>query len=148
MSVSQLKRNPFKKTPQSANKNASNPLKHLTQSALGFDTNDDIANDHSVDSQTNEKENTSVSNGSSTPTSTKPTFLIWHKENKAQLQKEKPDMTPAELTKYAMGQYKALYSAESAKETTSAKRKIATDDNADKQSGIAKLARFNFGKSN
>lgn len=40
LSISQLKRNPFKKTPQSGIKAANNPLKHLTDNILGFDSQD------------------------------------------------------------------------------------------------------------
>lgn len=62
-----------------------------------------------------------------------------------------PDLTPAELTKYAMGKYKAIFSNQSAsnetngKATSSAKRKINTED-TNEQSGIAKLAKFQFSK--
>lgn len=43
MSVSQLKRNPFKKTPQTAQKQTYNPLKHLTDNVAGFDSQDSLA---------------------------------------------------------------------------------------------------------
>lgn len=46
LSISQLKRNPFKKTPQSANKIVKNPLKHLTDSAIGFDSQDSLCTDN------------------------------------------------------------------------------------------------------
>lgn len=67
---------------------------------------------------------------------------MWHKENKVKLQSEKPDLTPAELTKYAMGKYKTIFS--SGTDAISIKRKIG--DGATDQSGIAKLAKFNFNK--
>lgn len=84
----------------------------------------------------------------------KPSFLVWHKDNKTELQKERPDLAPAEMTKYAMNKYKALFNNDknntdngngAKSTTTNAKRKINTDDAA-QQSGIAKLAKFNFSK--
>lgn len=38
LSISQTKRNPFKKSSDSGKKSITNPLKHLTDSALGFDS--------------------------------------------------------------------------------------------------------------
>lgn len=51
LSVSQLKRNPFKKTPQSAAKQINNPLKHLTDNVAGYDSQDGIALSESNDSE-------------------------------------------------------------------------------------------------
>lgn len=60
-----MKRNPFKKTPQSSNKSVSNEFKHLTESAMGFDSQEtpdiefDMVDEHSSHptAETNGKEN-------------------------------------------------------------------------------------------
>lgn len=77
MSISQLKRNPFKKTPQSSGKVVSNQFKHLTESALGFDSQEtqDIdfdnlplsTNSTATNGQVNGKENSSTENNSPKP---------------------------------------------------------------------------------
>lgn len=79
----------------------------------------------------------------------KPTFIQWYKVHKDELMAEKPDITPVELTKYGMNKYKLLYPVEekasgddTPKETSSAAKRKLTEG----QSGIAKLARFNFNK--
>lgn len=88
----------------------------------------------------------------------KPSFMSFYGEKKAEFEKEKPDLTPAELTKYAMNKFRELYSGKSnasdvdasGKDGTNqsngpnAKRKINTEEN--ERSGIAKLARFSFTK--
>lgn len=86
----------------------------------------------------------------------KPTFVSFYSEHKAELEKEKPNLTPAELTKYAMNKFRELYAGKPAdvdangKDDTNksngsnAKRKINIEDN--QRSGIAKLARFSFNK--
>lgn len=145
LSVSQLKRNPFKKTPQSAGKVANNPLRHLTENALGFDAVENGDESAAVSGVSREKENTSVANGSSTPKS-RPTFIEWYKEHREELQKECPDLTPAELTKHSMGKYRTIY-ASNCDTPSSAKRKITADGANGTPSGIAKLAKFNFTKS-
>lgn len=88
----------------------------------------------------------------------KPTFIAYFTENKAELEKEKPELKPNELTKYAMNKFKQLYAGttngtdieSNGKDGASkfgapnAKRKINTEEN--ERSGIAKLARFSFTK--
>lgn len=119
-----------------------NPLRHLTENALGF------GGENIDENVQNGKENASKTNGNHTPTSTKPTFFIWYKEHRDELSEEKPDLIPAELTKYAMGKYQSIYSNIKTPKSSdgSAKRKISTDDANQSQSGIAKLAKFNFDK--
>lgn len=158
-----MKRNPFKKTPQSVNKTVNNPLKHLTDNAIGYDSSD--ANNTASDSHftstngsenvANGKENSSSENTQLNPATPKPPFIVWHQEHKAELQAEKPDLLPAELTKYSMSKYKAIYivngngdsnrGSDTPKSDVPAKRKITLDE-SNGQSGIAKLAKFNFSK--
>lgn len=93
---------------------------------------------------------------------------MWYKENRADFQSQRSDLSPADLTKFAMNKYKQLFppanekpngdananananantNNDTPKQTNGAatngtvKRKIA-----DGQSGISKLARFNFSK--
>lgn len=67
LSISQIKRNPFKTTPGGGKKLVCNPLKHLTDSAVGFDSQETDSqatvngSSDSVTSATNGKENSSPS---------------------------------------------------------------------------------------
>lgn len=79
--------------------------------------------------------------------------MMWFKEHRAALQVENPESSPAELTKFGMNKYKQLYPVaedkkqadtagdDTPKQSVAAKRKLN-----DGQSGIAKLAKFNFSK--
>lgn len=87
--------------------------------------------------------------------------MNFYKENRSDFERENPDLTPAELTKFAMNKFKQLYPDKSGNDTNTdessksaqngkysapnAKRKINTDDQTER-SGIAKLARFSFKK--
>lgn len=81
---------------------------------------------------------------------TKPPFVEYFNANKAEFSRENPDLTPSELTKFAMGKYKQAYAAKTNGTPTTedssksnglnAKRKINTEDN--ERSGIAKLAKY------
>lgn len=68
LSISQLKRNPFKKTPTSNGKAGNNAFKHLTDTAIGFDTHEtpDMEFDDDLPSNTHdtEKENLNTDNSS------------------------------------------------------------------------------------
>lgn len=82
--------------------------------------------------------------------------MVFYNENKADFERENPDLTPAELTKFAMNKFRQMYPTKSNGTTVNgnddadkskapnAKRKINTDDN--ERSGIAKLAKFSFKK--
>lgn len=177
LSISQIKRNPFKKTSDSGKKSISNPLKHLTDSALGYDSQEpdsQVIADSQLDNvavSMNDKENSNDKTNPSVCTfkffvfsfesklndspifnfqTPKPSFLKWYGTNKIQLQKEKPELIPSELTKYAMGKYKEIYSngpsvdASSKSDGIATKRKIDVENGS--ESGVAKLAKFNFSK--
>lgn len=95
----------------------------------------------------------------------KPKFVDFFKENRPIFESENPQLTPAELTKFAMNKFKQLYPKKSngingdmnattnesnkthngKSNAPNAKRKINTDEHGER-SGIAKLARFSFGK--
>lgn len=65
LSISQLKRNPFKKTPTSSGNVVSSTFKHLTETAIGFDSQEtqDIDFDSvSAIAQDTEKENLNTEN--------------------------------------------------------------------------------------
>lgn len=87
---------------------------------------------------------------------TKPTFLAWYNGHKAKLQSEQPDLIPSELTKYAMGKYREIYSAGTngsaatfkTDGAATAKRKIENENGNEPSNGVAKLAKFNFTKWN
>lgn len=82
----------------------------------------------------------------------KPKFLAWYNSRKAELQSEKPDLLPPELTKYAMGKYKEIFSDTSngddppKNEGVTAKRKNDSENDTRPLAGVAKLAKFNFSK--
>lgn len=82
--------------------------------------------------------------------------MVWYKKHEAELRAERPELIPTELTKYAMNKYKTLYplkggaepsngDTEKSKNVPISKRKIDLDE-AKGQSGIAKLAKFQFSK--
>lgn len=89
----------------------------------------------------------------------KPTFIAYFNENKAEFERDNPELTPAELTKHAMNKYRQIYSNKtngndveingkddaSKSSAPAVKRKITPDDN-EQRSGIAKLSRFSFKK--
>lgn len=80
----------------------------------------------------------------------KPTFMEWYKEIQSDLKEDNSDLTPAELTKLAMSKYKQLFPAESKTYTNGSSDNTPNNTGKrksnDKQSGIAKLAKFNFSK--
>lgn len=91
--------------------------------------------------------------------------MNYYKENRAEFERDNPNLSKAELTKFAMNKFKQLYpdksdsdrngttttdesgkAAQNGKQNgPNAKRKINTDDQTER-SGIAKLARFSFKK--
>lgn len=78
----------------------------------------------------------------------KPPFITWYNEHKSELQSEKQELKPSELTKYAMGKYKEIYpTVTNGKiDSASAKRKIDAENGSEPLTGVAKLAKFNFSK--
>lgn len=76
LSISQLKRNPFKKTPTSSGKPANSAFKHLTATAIGFDSQETPDMDFDslpMDTNDIEKEKENVNNESNSP---RPTVSI------------------------------------------------------------------------
>lgn len=72
-------------------------------------------------------------------------FVQWYNENKAELEKQHPDLSSNELMKFAMDAFRTKRPIITTDVSASAKRKIVNDDGKE-PSGIAKLARFNFDK--
>lgn len=83
--------------------------------------------------------------------------MAWFTANRESLKAEHPDVTPQELTKLAMKEYKAISSNSAASNSitndsisgavkqVNGKRKL-DETNGEKQSGVSKLARYGFKK--
>lgn len=79
--------------------------------------------------------------------------MEWFNDNKVDLMLEFPDISAAELTKFAMRKYKSIISemkVDSAIKTGNKRKTMDDEDTAElsmkPQSGIAKLAKFGFSK--
>lgn len=131
MIISQLKRNPFKRssligTPKSS---TPNPLSHLTNKAVGysdtqesmFESSQSIVEDSQImESIENIENKASNKNTPQTPPSSSsniiteinerpiPVFMQWYAENKPSLLIDYPDIPANELTKIAMRKYKSF----------------------------------------
>lgn len=91
------------------------------------------------------------------PQTSKPKFVNFYKENRANFERDNPHLTPAELTKFAVNKFKQLYpdksngieideSNKAQNGNSNAKRKINIDDHTERSGIAAKLARFSCEK--
>lgn len=148
MVVTQKKRNPFKRatlnsSAKSSPQNGSNALSHLTEKVIGLGS-EDISTP--TPSSSSSVATPIESSNDTTPKNVKenlPTnnFISWFNSNKDDLMEEFPDITSAELTKFAMRKFKA---SSSVTPKNNAKRKL--DESDGKISGVSKLAKFGFNK--
>lgn len=74
--------------------------------------------------------------------------MNWFKANKEDLQKEHPEATGAELTKFGMRIYKSLTASGNSGNTSQSngKRKLDDSGSEEKTPGVSKLAKFGFSK--